>query len=306
MGFFGSLGLACKAKKEKLCQSPLGKMLATVARPMHMMTGGLLPSCCPPGPSPAEMAAPGPVGAAAKIKAEEAQAKARREAVKFLATVDCHYYPEAEATLIGALRCDRNECVRWEAAHALGTGCCCNKRTIEALTITVSASERDGNPSETSFRVRVEAMNALQFCLSRSQDTPIRPETPLAPEQPASLQLPGAVESKPNVQLTSYYTQVTEKPMGDIQRDARHALEQNSGSPTPSQLPKSGERNLLTLWRTASIDQNPPAKKLEPTPLPSPAHQSAKLPPEKLLVQPLPPVFKPASPHLDPPLPRFR
>src|SRR5690606_14739044 len=65
LGFFASLGMACKAKKERCCNSPLGKMLATIVRPMHAMTGGILLTCCPPGPSAAELAAPGPVGAAA-------------------------------------------------------------------------------------------------------------------------------------------------------------------------------------------------------------------------------------------------
>ena len=52
--------------------------------------------------------------------------------------------------LIAALRADTNECVRWEAAHAFANGCCCTKKTVEALTITVQASNRDGNPSEDS------------------------------------------------------------------------------------------------------------------------------------------------------------
>jgi hypothetical protein len=264
-------------------------MLATMTRPLHVMTGGVLPSCCPPGPSPADLAAPGPVGAAAKIQAEEAQAKARREAVKFLATVDCHYYPEAEATLIGALRCDRNECVRWEAAHALGTGCCCNKRTMEALTITVSGSEKDGNPSETSFRVRAEAFSALQFCLSRRHDVPVRPETPLPPEQPAAANHP----ADGRVQLTSYYLRVAEKPLAEVLRDAQRTLEENTVASTPGHLPPSGQRNLISLWNNAGVDpQTPPPDKSKPT-----------LAPESLRVEPLPAV---GTKPKDPPLPRKR
>ena len=73
------------------------------------------------------------MSAAAKIKQEEMAAHARCDAVKYLATVDCHWYPEAEAALICALRTDRSECVRYEAAVALNNGCCCTKKTVEAL-----------------------------------------------------------------------------------------------------------------------------------------------------------------------------
>jgi len=105
--------------------------------------------------------------AAQKIKADEAQAKARRAAIKYLGTVDCHYFPEAEKALIGGLLNDRNECVRLEAALALGHGCCCTKKTIEALQVTVSGSNKLGNPGETSERVKAAAFAALQRCLAR-------------------------------------------------------------------------------------------------------------------------------------------
>src|SRR2546425_250805 len=85
-------------------------------------------------PAPTAMSCVSPAeAAAAKIRADEAGAKARRTAVKYLATVDCHYYPEAEAALIAALRADRNECVRLEAALALGGGCCCTRNAAQAL-----------------------------------------------------------------------------------------------------------------------------------------------------------------------------
>jgi hypothetical protein len=290
-GFFASLGMTIKAKKEKCCQSPFGKMLATMARPLHVMTGGVLPTCCPPGPGAAALAAPGPVGTAAKIQAEEAQAKARREAVKFLATVDCHYYPEAEATLISALRCDRNECVRWEAAHALGNGCCCNKRTIEALTITVSGSEKDGNPSELSFRVRAEAFAALQFCLSRQQAAPVRPETPLPPEQSLSLSAPAE-----KVQLTSYYANVADKPMAEVLQDAQRAIDVGRPTSSTSTSPTSGNKNLISLWKSSGIDPSEASQlPLKPTPAPGAP-----------VVERLPAVKSPGKSPLDPPLPRAK
>ena len=147
-------------------------------KPIEFVTGGVIPSPCP-GPnqpanksknsganSSASAGPPGPQQAAEAIKQDQAQAKARRDAVRYLATVPCHYYPEAEAALIKALRTDRSECVRWEAAHALAQGCCCSKRTIEALNLAASGSQKDGNPSELSMRVRIEAINALQYSLA--------------------------------------------------------------------------------------------------------------------------------------------
>jgi len=60
---------------------------------------------------------------AAKVEQEQKQAKVRVAAVKYLGTVQCHYYPEAEAALIASLRADRSECVRLAAAQALASGC---------------------------------------------------------------------------------------------------------------------------------------------------------------------------------------
>src|ERR1700676_4964140 len=103
-------------------------MLNNGLTPISSMSGGLVPLCCP-AVSLADLAKPAdsPEGAAARIKKDEIEAKARREAVRALGLVDCHYWPEAQDALINALRADRNECVRMEAAWALNNGCCCNK-----------------------------------------------------------------------------------------------------------------------------------------------------------------------------------
>lgn len=103
---------------------------------------------------------------AAKIKLDEAQAKARHAAVRYLATVDCNYYPEAEAGLITALRADRNENVRHEAAVVLGTCRGTTKKIVEALSLTALGQETDGNPSENSERVRLAARNSLNRALA--------------------------------------------------------------------------------------------------------------------------------------------
>ena len=100
----------------------------------------------------------GPAGGAGRQAAAAAiQAVAGRltkiAAIEYLATVDCHYWPEAEAALIGRLRGDRIECVRFAAARALDSGCCCTKKTMAALQLVVAGEDKDGFPSETSERV---------------------------------------------------------------------------------------------------------------------------------------------------------
>jgi hypothetical protein len=167
--------------KRKICASPLGQLLNNSTAPLQALSGGLIPPFCPMTPTIAELADPGAVGAAAKIKLDEAGVKARKAAVRYLGTVDCHYWPEAEDGLIGALRGDRSECVRYEAALALGNGCCCTKKTIEALTIVVSCSNRDNAPKENSERVVEAARRALDHCLECYKAPPV-PATPEGPK----------------------------------------------------------------------------------------------------------------------------
>ena len=181
---WGFLGLSKEQKefcKRKICASPLGQLLNNSTAPLQALSGGLIPPFCPMTPTIAELADPGAVGAAAKIKLDEAGVKARKAAVRYLGTVDCHYWPEAEDGLIGALRGDRSECVRYEAALALGNGCCCTKKTIEALTIVVSCSNRDNAPKENSERVVEAARRALDHCLECYKAPPV-PATPEGPK----------------------------------------------------------------------------------------------------------------------------
>jgi hypothetical protein len=103
---------------------------------------------------------------AAKIKQDDSSAKARRAAVRYLGTVNCPYYPEAEACLIAALRSDRNESVRLEAAIALGTCQRATRPIIDALSIAVMGCALDGHPAEVSPRVRAAAQSSLNHCLS--------------------------------------------------------------------------------------------------------------------------------------------
>lgn len=163
------LGLSKSQKAaclQQLCANPLlGPAANGLLAPMSVMTGGLFGGLCPPnsafgqGGSPAQQVANA-------VAADEASAKQRVAAVEYLATVDCHYWPDVEEAIIASLRTDRNECVRYAAAKALITGCCCGKKTIEALRIVVDRSESDGNPSENSDRVVAAACLALQRCLA--------------------------------------------------------------------------------------------------------------------------------------------
>ncbi len=183
------LGLS-KAQKAaclaQLCANPvLGPASNAMLAPLGVLTGGLFGGLCPPssmfgaGGSPAQ-------DVAGAIAADEASAKQRVAAVEYLATVDCHYWPDVEEAIIASLRTDRNECVRYAAAKSLITGCCCGKKTIEALTIVVNRSEKDGHPSENSDRVIAAACLALQRCLAVFCDdkAPVQPELPeaLTPE----------------------------------------------------------------------------------------------------------------------------
>jgi hypothetical protein len=152
--------------RDKLCNSPLGQMLTSAAKPLTLMSGGLLFAKCgvPTADDIKKFAEGSAEGEAAKIKKSEAEAKARREAMRYLGTVDCNWWPEAKGALINGLRADPNECVRYEAALALLRGCCCNKQIMNALKISANGTHEDGNPPENSSRVRETAAEALAHC----------------------------------------------------------------------------------------------------------------------------------------------
>jgi len=90
---WAKLGLSCdqiKACKARFCASPLGGLAQGMMKPVNMFSGGMF-QCCP-AVNPADLAKPpdNAEGAAAQIKKDEAEAKARREAVRYLGTVDCN------------------------------------------------------------------------------------------------------------------------------------------------------------------------------------------------------------------------
>src|SRR4051812_4085115 len=87
------LGCTKEQKAEfarKCCATQMGQLINNMLKPVSIFSGGVLGNFCPMTPSPADLAKPGAEGAAAKIMADEADAPARRAAVRYLGTVDCH------------------------------------------------------------------------------------------------------------------------------------------------------------------------------------------------------------------------
>lgn len=222
--FLGLTPEAKDAKRRRICATQFGQLLNNMLKPLSIFTGGVLGNFCPQTPSAADLAKGGAEGAAAKIQKDEAEAKARRAAVRYLGTVDCHYWPEAEKELINSLRNDRNECVRYEAAVALGGGCCCTKRTMTAMAIAATGSDKDGSPGETCERVRNAALASLHHCLACFSEEvpnvkrPDKPEPPSGskPEKPTALQ--GST-----IKLSAFYDQLEHKSMSQVVREAREA-----------------------------------------------------------------------------------
>jgi hypothetical protein len=250
-GFWGSICASCAAKKAAFANSPLCKLLKNALLPLSALTGGLCPGQLPPGA--AALATPGSVGAAAAIKKDQQQAALRREAVRFLGTIDCHWYPEAEAGLIAALRIDRVECVRYEAACSLARGCCCTKATIEALTICVAGSDRDGNPSENSLRVQLKALEALQHCVGDFQGEAGEQAQP-RPEYPASRETaaePEKITGLPDIPFTDYYQKVRAASRDEILANAKRVAD--TASQRKIVLPAVPRRSgsVMEIWAAA-------------------------------------------------------
>lgn len=242
------------ACKKHWCESGIAQFLGMMVKPMTMATGGLIKPCCP-GPDqakPEDLAKPSDSadGAAARIKEDEAHAKERRANVRYLGTVDCSRYPEAEKALINALRTDRNECVRWEAAIVLGHGCCCTRKTIEALKMAASGSDKDNNPKESSERVRIAAEISLNACQS-SADLP--------PEPPEKA--PGAAAQDGPKEESRIRPRISPIPMADSPIQAAGFMVRPAATfqniETPVRVP-TGQRGLIDLLRRNLGADEPP------------------------------------------------
>lgn len=242
-----------EAMKRKCCQTALGQLFGALLTPVRVFSGGVVGNFCPQNPTLADQAKPGPEGMAAKVQADEADAKARRAAVRYLGTVDCHYWPEVQDTLIGALRNDRNECVRFEAAMALGGGCCCTKKTIQALLISATGSNKDEFPPETCERVREAAMASLQHCLACfSQEVPAEPKKPEKPEAPVSRpEKPRVQLNGQQVQLTAFYQNLENKTLEQCVQETRQALGDGPGTFSPTTALPTGTRSMFNILANA-------------------------------------------------------
>jgi hypothetical protein len=243
------------ACKEKICASQIGQLLNNGLSPLGAFTGGLLGPCCPLYKQsdllkPSDSAE----GAAAKIKADAAGAKARIAAVKYLARVDCSIWPEAADALVNALRADKVECVRYAAAEALGTGCCCGKKTIVALSIAAAGSDRDGNPPEKSDRVRSAAQSALENCLARcgcAIPVPTAPTREGPIEGPAPIKQVGATEApatKP-VEPAVFYKRAGSMSSAELTETLRQCVME--WKQPPGETPAGGDVNLVMATGTS-------------------------------------------------------
>lgn len=268
---------AAKKCKAKLCSCPLGQMITNAGKPLNNALGGLLcPPCCPPVKED-DLKKPStlPDGACAKIMQEELDMPKRRKAIQCLARADCHWWPEAEAALIGGLRADRNECVRLEAAKALAQGCCCTRKTIEALLIVATSSKKDGNPSENSERVKAMALLALQHCLQTyvEEDEPKPPELPKRPPEKVPPEKPPAAAEWEGLPLPNlaYYDNLDSVPASETINAAKKVVQVAAANPPKSNAKVAGpggSRNVYQIWVSAQTP--PPAPKAaEPPPLAS-------------------------------------
>ncbi len=265
-----------QACRSKICNSPIGQLLNSSLGPAGALTGGLVGPFCPEvTPELLGMDPEGALGAASKIKADEAAAKQRAAAVRYLGTVDCGYWPEAQMALINALRADRNECVRLEAAIALGRGCCCNRATIKALVLTVEGGNEDMNPRETSDRVKAAAHAALEHCLASYAEVekvppaaePGGPEPRLrpVPEPPPAQVSARAGDEKPPVTPAAYYRQAQRLSDRQVAQQARHALDKSFAVGYPT-----GDRSVLGILKESLGGAEPAGPPSEPAPAPAP------------------------------------
>jgi hypothetical protein len=230
--------------------------LNSLLKPLGALSGGLAPPLIPSGPAAANLGKPptSAAGAAARIQAQEADAKARREAVRYLGTVDCRYYPEAAAALALALRTDPSECVRYEAALALNRSCCCAPKTVAALKAAASGRSDDQNPPECSERVRAAAESALMHCALSAPPVPPVPQLPLEKPissaggpVPADQWRPAATTARPAPVPAPAAQPVSEIPAGQrgLLQITRHALLPEAAPPRWTDAPSG----LHLIWR---------------------------------------------------------
>lgn len=252
----------CAKCKAKFCASCCGQMVNSMLTPLNFLAGGCL-QCCPSIPSQQALNQAGAAGACAQITKDTLEAKDRLDAVRCLATVDCNYWPEAEQGLIDALRADKNEAVRYAAALALCEGCC-TKKTIEALQMSASGSNKDGNPIETSYRVRNAAARALGRCTTIYQEIPAArpPEPPTPAEPPIPARPPATTPAESPLSARNKSIPVAQSQGRTIQGVRRRPAATEIAQAPPAARP---ERSILGVVRESF--RKPETRDLEPVPV---------------------------------------
>src|SRR5262249_27078558 len=156
----------------------------------------------------------------------------------------------------------------------LSRGCCCTKAVVEALTICVSGSEKDANPSENSERVRAQAEMALMHCLScmpvkaegNGEKSPEKsPETP--PEKPQA-----GNTSSDGVQLTAFHQKHRPRPTPQVMEEAGRALDAAAARPVMTASLPTGSRSLADIGARASASpaqETVPAEVVSSEPVPA-------------------------------------
>jgi len=289
-GLIGKMCAAIDDCRRKLCKAPCGQLINGMTLPISGLTGGVIPPFCPVLPSAKDLAKPGVEGEAAAVKKDALEAKARRQAVRLLGTVDCRYYADVPDKLIAALRTDGVECVRLEAAWALGSGCCCQPKVIDALDITVAGLETDGNPAERSPRVRDAAAAALEHCLACAPPAPPADVLPVPedkngerPKKPPVLELGMEPEKKiPPADISAEPAKNASRiPSRELLERARATLAlyraQHPNGMTP---PQPTEKSFVSLFKGAETAMVPEPKigKALPVATPIPSSVAAPMP----------------------------
>lgn len=194
------LGVAQAGKfiRERICATQFFTAFNAFLGPLGKVLG-IGPSLA----NPAFANEGGAMGLASKLKAEEAKAKLKVQAIKYLGTLDCNCYPEIVDVLLASLD-DCAEIVRYAALQALHKkcadvdacgkhrftfgptgeecaccrGCQCQKKVVERLNDLLLERDPNGCLKEKSERIRCLATQMIEECLSRHQ---LPPQS--APEQ---------------------------------------------------------------------------------------------------------------------------
>jgi len=247
--------------RARFCNSPAGKLVNALLLPVSGLTGGLIqPLCKPAQASAANLKKPADSaqGAAARIKAEEAEAKAKIADIEFLATKNCKRYPEAEAALINGLRAEKSECVRLAAAKALARGCCCTPKVIKALTMSVNESTKDSFPAEESERVRLMAYLALERCMQACQPTANEepPEKPTEKKEDEKKSVAFIADGA--VLRATYYTSTFQQvPEAEVFHDARRTLARGMRVSSETMQSLQGQTSLREMLQPTGPSTEP-------------------------------------------------